>query len=278
MSKRLLLNLLLVVVLSLLIGLAFLNPRETVKPSVFSQLEFNTVDSITIEHKQQRTRIKKFGDSWQITEPFLVETDEFRIQAILNILSENNATHYEITEADYKKFSLNPPLATLTLNQQQFLFGSTSPVNNQRYVLTNNKLFLVSDTHYALISSGFKNIIRRQLFPSNTKFSSIDFNNTHLSINEKGGWQSNHANQSSDDIQKFITNWQHIQAFAVTDASKPYSGTRISFKTTDNQIIKRIIRQTDINTIVINPETKLVYQLDTTAFDSLTKLASSGQP
>jgi len=278
MSKRLLLNLLLVLVLSILIGLAFFSPRETVAPSAFSQLEYNMVDSIIIEHKQQRTSIKKSVDGWQITEPFLVEADEFRIQAILNILSESAATHYDITAADYKKFSLNPPLATLTLNQQRFLFGATSPVNDQRYVLTNNKLFLISDTHFALISSGFKNIIRRQLFASNTKFLAIDFDNTHLSINDKGGWQSNHAGQSSDDIQKFITNWQHIQAFAVTDASKPFNGTSVSFKTSDNLIIKRIIKQTDINTIVINPETELAYQLDSTAFDSLTKISRSGQP
>jgi len=278
MSKRLLLNLLLVVVLSLLIGLAFLNPRETVKPLAFSKLEFNTVDSIIIEHKQQRTAIKKSGEVWQITEPFLAEADEFRIQAMLNILAESNATHYDIAEADYEKFSLNPPLATLTLNQQRFLFGSTSAVNNQRYVLTNNKLFLISDTHFALISSGFKNIIRRQLFASNTKFTAIDFDDTHLSKNDKGSWQSNHAEQSPDDIQKFITNWQHIQAFAVTDASKPFNGTRVSFRTTDDQVIRRIIRQTDVNTIVINPETELVYQLDSSAFDSLTKLSSSEQP
>jgi len=278
MSKRLLLNLLLVAVLGILIGLAFLNPRESAKPSAFSLLKFNKVDSIIIEHRQQRTSIKKTANGWQITEPFTVEADEFRIQAILNILSERADTHYDITEADYKKFSLEPPLAILTLNQQRFLFGSTSAVNNQRYVLTNNKLFLISDTHFALISSGFKNIIRRQLFASKTKFTAIDFDNTHLSLNEKGGWQSNHSAQNSDQIQKFITNWRHIQAFAVTNADKPFNGTSVSFRTIDNQIIKRIIKKTDINTIVINPDTALAYQLDSSAFDSLTKITSPTPP
>ena len=271
LSSRLLLNLGLVILLALLASLALFNSNEEKSESPFSLLKKNDITSIQINHKETNTQILKSGNIWNITKPVAAEADEFRIHAILAILTSADNNFYDIEKSDYSKFSLSPPFATLTLNKQTFLFGSTSSVNNKRYVLTNNKLFLLDDTFYPLIASGYKNIMRRQLFASNTKLREIKFNKIKVFQNEKSGWQSENQNISSDDLKRFVDNWLFIQAYAITSAQQPYTGTEVIFKTVDNNIFKFLIQKDDMNTTIINPVSGLSYQFDITAFESLTQ-------
>jgi Domain of unknown function (DUF4340) len=270
-SSRVLLNLGLIVLLGALISFAVINSSEEKQPSAFSSLKKSDISSIQIEHRETITEIIKSGNIWNIQKPLAVEADEFRIHSILSILSAASNNYYEIDKADYKKFSLDTPLTTLTLNHQKFLFGSTSSVNNKRYVLTNNKLFLIDDTIYPLVASGFKNIMRRQLFSSNVNLTKIRFNDINVYKNSKQGWESENQEISSDVLKKFVDNWKYIQSYAVTDAAAPYSGTKVFFTVDNGKITELLIQQTDVNTTVINPKLGLSYQFDSSAFESLTQ-------
>lgn len=268
-SSRLLLNIGLVVFLGALISLVLFSNSDEIKSSAFSSLKKSDVNLIQIKHRDTETKISKLGDTWNINKPIHAEADEFRIYSILSILSAASNDYYDIEKTNYKKFALDKPLATLTLNQQNFLFGSTSSVNNKRYVLTNNKLFLIDDTIYPLIASGFKNIMSRKLFPGHINLSEISFDNVRVFQNEKHSWASNDLVTSSDDLKKYVDNWKHIQAYAVSDASVPYTGTKVTFKIASNKSIELFLQKTDVNTVVINPDLGLSYQFDNSAFDSL---------
>lgn len=270
-SSRLLLNLGLVVFLGLLISLALFNNSEEINASSFSSLKKPDVHLIQVKHNETSIKISKLGDTWNIKEPIHAEADDFRIHSILSILFLADNDYYDIDKTDYKKFSLDKPLVTLTLNQQEFSFGSTSSVNNKRYVLTNKKLFLIDDTIYPLIASGFKNIMSRKLFPSHINLSEISFDNVRVFQNEKLSWTSSDLMISSDELKKFVDNWKHIQAYAVSNATVPYTGTKVTFKTESNKSIVLFLQKTDVNTVVINPDLGLSYQFDNSAFDSLIK-------
>lgn len=270
-SSRILLNLGLIVLLSALIGLAVFNNSEEIQTSSFSSLKVDDVSDITIKYKQKTIEVSKQANTWNIAQPS-VEADEFRIYAVLSILSAAQNNYYDIDISDYKKFSLDKPLATLTLNEQTFRFGSISSVNKKRYVLTNNKLFLIDDTIYPLIVSGFKNIMSRKLFSSGFNINSVKFNNSHVYLNDKNSWETQNKTISPDNLKKFIDNWKHIQAYTVIEAEAPYSGTSVVFNTRDKKAITLIVQKTDINTRVINPELGLSYQFDISAFTSLTDI------
>ena len=270
-SSRLLLNFGLVIFLGLLISLALFNGSEEINTSAFSSLKKTDVNIIQIKRNEKNIKIFQPGSSWNIKEPIHVEADNFRIHSILSILSAADNDYYDINKTDYEKFSLDKPLATLTLNQQEFLFGSTSSVNNKRYVLTNKKLFLIDDTIYPLIASGFKNIMSRKLFSSHVNLSEISFDSVRVYQNKKHSWTSDDLTTSSDELKKFVDNWKHIQAYAVSNAPTPYTGTKVTFKTESKKTIVLFLQKTDINTVVINPDLGLSYQFDNSAFDSLIK-------
>jgi len=275
-SSRLLLNLGLFLGIIVLALVAYSISQEPEKSSVFSQLSISDITEIKIEHQSKIITLEKDNKNWLITQPIKIEADEFRIQSILNILPSGTDKFYTVDKTDLKKYSLDPPAATLQLNKQLFLFGTTSAIEQKRYILTNNKLFLIDDTFLPLITSGYKNLMRRQLFPVDTNISEVRINEQRIYKNENGSWISETNNFSSDDLKRYIDNWQHIQAYAVSSASPPYSGNRVVIKTSNGEFTF-MLQKTEHNTQVTNPALGLSYQFDISAFDSLSDVSRFSQ-
>ena len=266
-SSRITLNIALILALLGLVTLAAITARKDQPDNLLSSLKINQVSSIKIISNDIITNLIKENNIWSIQQPFNIEADDFRVYAILNILKSGNKSSYTIDKADLKKYSLDPALASLTLNQQEILFGTTSAVNDKRYVYTNGKLFLIEDQYYPLITAGYKNLMRRQLFPANSKINDIRFDNTHLYKKPNGSWTSKNETESSDDLKRYIDNWQHIQAYTVTKSSPPFTGTKITINT-DTKTYHLLLTKSE-NTSVINPELGLSYQFDLSAYEAL---------
>jgi len=269
-SSRVLLNLVLITAFIALAAIAALTARKEAPANEFSPLTVSQINKIVISNNSTVTTLSKSNDTWKIQAPVTIEADDFRTHAILNILKSTSVSPYTVDKKDLKKYSLDPALAILTLNDQDILFGTTSAVNDKRYVYTNEKLFLIDDQFYPLITSGYKNLMRRQLFPAASSITKISFNKTQIFKNKKGSWVSENAAASSDDLKRFIDNWQHIQAYAVTRSTPPFTGTEVTVMTEDKSY-KLLLSKSDDNTTVINPELGLSYQFDISAFDALIK-------
>jgi len=275
-SSRLLLNLGLFLGIIVLALVAYSISQEPEKSSAFSQLSISEITEIKIQHQSKTITLEKDNKNWVITQPIKIEADEFRIQSILNILSSGTDKFYAVDRTDLKKYSLDPPAATLQLNNQVFLFGTTSAIEQKRYILTNNKLFLIDDTFLPLITSGYKNLMRRQLLPTDTKVSEVRINNHRIYKNENGSWISDQGNTSADDLKRYIDNWRHIQAYAVSSASPPYSDNQVEIETS-NGSFTFLLQKTEHNTQVTNPAIGLSYQFDISAFDSLSDFSRFSQ-
>lgn len=87
------------------------------------------------------------------------ELDPQRLRNVLNILNESVAQEYPATDLDLKEFRLDPPEAVLRLDDHAFHFGANEPLSRRRYVLYMDKLYLLPDTHYPLLSRGLGNLI-----------------------------------------------------------------------------------------------------------------------
>lgn len=274
LSSRLLLNIGLVVLIAALAASAYFISQPAATPVLFTRQSAADIDSISIQFNKSKIEIKKQQANWQITQPREIGADDFRIKTILNIVSALPEKFYPVNTTDLGKYALDPPRAVLSLNKLQYQFGSTSAVGDKRYLLFDEKLFLIDDTFFPLITAGYKNLMRRQLMPAETKINEISFAKTRLVKNKKGSWQlSNDKNQTSaDQIKHFIDNWLHIQAYAVVEVSPPYHGTKVSV-ITDKGNYAFVISKSDSNTTVINTELGLSYQFDISVHDSLLDLA-----
>ena len=269
-STRILLNIGLAIILVTLIFIAVISNRENTSVSEFTPLQYSDINSIEIKHNKTLIKLNKTDQRWRITTPLEITADKFRVDAIISLLTLDSESSYAINDTDLKKYSLSPAKASLRLNQQEFLFGTTSSVNNKRYVLTQNKLFLIDDTIYPLITAGYKNIMHRRLLDSQSNITDIKSKDFHVYKNTS--WKTDKQTISADALKKFVDNWKFIQAYTVNSAIVPYAGNPVYITTTDNKVIEFIINKNEFSTSIINPTLGLSYQFDLPAFDSLTQL------
>jgi hypothetical protein len=135
----------------------------------FAHINANAVDRIEIIVPQQPPALlQRRNGAWRVFEQPAVEIDAQRLGNVLNILNESVEHAYDAADLDPQEFGLEPPLAILKLGNHIFYFGANEPMSGQRYVLHGNRLYLLADTHYPLLSRGIGNLINEQSPSGNT--------------------------------------------------------------------------------------------------------------
>ncbi len=153
-----------VIFLLLLLATQLLKPTD--KP-VFSSLDRHSIESIRFDSVGRKTvLLEKKDNSWYLTSPLNRKADATRINVILAILSLPKNTIYAKSELNLGSLGLQPPNATLTLNEQIFYFGDKDPDSSRRYLQHNDKIALVSDIVFPLINKGVEAVAQMQLAPA----------------------------------------------------------------------------------------------------------------
>lgn len=87
--------------------------------------------------------------------------DPRRLRNVLNILNEAVTRSYALAGLDLKEFGLDPPAAELKLDGHAFAFGAGEALSGRRYVRYGDRLYLLTDTHYPLLSRGLGNLLQQ---------------------------------------------------------------------------------------------------------------------
>lgn len=270
MQNRLLLNLFLFAIVAILAGVIFfVDPGED-KTDTWIPLSKKDITQISIHYGDQIIELMRKKNVWQITQPISVEADQFRIDSLLNILTEKPTQRYRLEDRDLAQYQLKEPLASLVMNDIPIDFGAVAAIEQRRYVRVGQSLALLEDHYYPLISSGYKNLVRRYLLPTDTQIKQIKLPNDNIQKNEQGAWSSTDTDLDADTLKRFIDGWQYIQAFAVQSLPEQLNGTTVVLDL-DNpaQTIEFVIEKTDYNTLVHRKDLGLSFQFALTAYDSL---------
>ena len=214
MQNRLLLNLFLFTVVALLAGVIFFVDHGEDKTGTLLPLPKKDITAISMRYDDQLIELTRQKNIWQISQPIQVEADQFRIDSLLNILTEKPTQRYNLEARDLSQYQLKEPLASLIINGTQIDFGAVATIEKRRYVRVDQVLALLDDNYYPLISSGYKNLVRRYLLPTDTQIKQVKLPNDNIQKNEKGAWSSTDTELDADTLKRFIDGWQYIQAFA----------------------------------------------------------------
>ncbi len=150
--KRKRLNLLLLCITALLFVVILNdagNEAQQQQAKILEQTNPDTIFRIHIERQNQPpiTLIRK-GQDWHMTEPLEGIADPARTDALLSLPAAHIHQQFDINDLDPLELKLQPPKATLTLDKQVFTFGDYNPLNDLRYVLFSNQVYLLTDRHY----------------------------------------------------------------------------------------------------------------------------------
>lgn len=201
--KRTLIALGLALVVLITLTKVFTDEQSVDNRKGFSSLTSKQITKIVIDNQRQAKMVfEKLENGWHLIEPLKRRADNSRIQVLLATLSLPKEHIYNSKDIDAKSLGLEPPAATLTLNDSRFLFGDKGSHNDRRYIQTADKITLAADIIYPLFSQGIFGFVEKTLIPPG--FVRLESRDYVLTKNDRL-WQS--ATVNTEDAENIVAAW-----------------------------------------------------------------------
>ena len=215
MNKRIWVNILLLIFV-ILLSIIILSDIDNIESqtSSLSTLDPNTISTIEIQRKNLETlAFNKSNDKWEIISPVQIQANLIRIASILNILRTKSYKEIKLNDIDIAQFDLRDPKVILKLDQNNFQFGTTNPIDQKRYVLFNETIHLIDDYLFAQLMVSVYFFSENKLLPDDKKIVSIQFPDYKIYKNN-GQWISTKKDDDDEKLKNIIKTWEN--AIAVT--------------------------------------------------------------
>jgi hypothetical protein len=261
MKSRIFLNLALAGLVAVLILLVWLKPKP-MAPTEFklSTLASASINRIAIERPDQPAIVlEKNLAGWRLSAPFQARAEGTTVGRLLEILSAASLQRFPAT--DLGRFQLDPPLLRLTLNEQEFSFGTQNTLTGEVYVATQGGVHPVAPSYLVYAMKMPADFAAHALLAEEEKPASFEFADLKINQNSEGKWSSTPArpNLSQDDINRWVDEWRHASSMV----TQPYDGTpaleSFTLRLGDGKLIPCKILRREPELVVLREDEKLQY-------------------
>jgi len=222
---------------------------QTFKLSSISEEQVNSIEITRLTAKP--LKFKKYDMQWFMTSPYKVRANAFYIESLMRITKATSTTQFTISNKDKKKFKLSTPQATLKLNDQLFLFGTNEQLHLNRYIFTNEKLYLIPDRFFYLLNTTATGFIDHALIGNDEKIIGLKLQHYNIQLKDNK-WQVSPTpkNVATDDIKQLISEWNNSQVIEIknlndTNTINQSFSVTVSLKEKSMPIIFDIIKNKD---------------------------------
>jgi len=218
MNSRILLNMGLFIFLALTL-LFFIDKKNDDKNiQRLSSLSLEKIETIHIPRKNNTgiLFIKNNNNIWDMRKPYKIKAHQFRIKTLLKLTQTPVEKKLNTETLNLTDYALDPPRARIIFNTTEIAFGKTNPVNSKRYLLAENKMLMLLDQAYPLVSAQAASFVDLSLVPDNFELLKIQTPVADIKLRNDKTWESTGSIfLNTDQIQTLIQNWKSAQAFAV---------------------------------------------------------------
>ena len=221
MSKRNLLNLILLGIVAILILVVVYEPgvEEKAKPRL-ATLDKTTINKITLERTGQRPlTLEKHDGNWMMQTPFQIRANKIKAESLLALVEQETFAQYPLKDLDVKSYGLDIPRASITFNdKERFDFGGTEPLNKRRYVRYHDTLYVINDYFYYQLMSPVTMFVDHKLLPQSDHITKLVLPALSLTLKD-GTWQLHPKSdgQSNEQANELIENWKLTHAMQISD-------------------------------------------------------------
>ena len=284
MTSRNLLNLVLLGIVTALILVVVFEPGRAPEKQVtkLTSLKKEAVSKIFIKRVgKQDVRFEKLNNVWQMTAPYQLPANDFRIDSILRLAGAESYSQHDITKLDKANFKLDKPAVTVTFNDKlSIAFGGNEPLNHRRYVQVGDTLHLISDTVYYHISGKPTALVSLQLLPKDTAIKAIQLPDRKIELKD-GRWQIENEpkDMASDAVTQLLNEWKLAQALDVVEAKDKPSKEKIKLfvEGQDKPIVFTIVKRKP-DFVLLREDKGVQYQLTEDSAERLLQLAKAEKP
>ena len=279
LTRRWLVNCALILVIVVLAWTSFHFAAESEEKSSprISSLKAEDVDRIELQGDALQLTLRRDGEGWRITAPVDWPADTANVKRLLSILKLESSALAEVADVDLQALGLQPPKATLRLNDTTLAFGASNNIGGRRYVLIDSRIYLVPDVHLTFAAQGMPGIVDRRLLPGDLDISTLRLPELEIRRSE-GQWQSSRdATTTQDQLELLVGNWQALPASRIHlfDAGAG-PGEPIEAHFTNGQRIDFLLLSTQPEIIIANPGIGLQYHFRANLYNQLIAPAADG--
>ncbi len=219
LRARTLLNLVLLLLAGGLIGFIWWGPgsEPPQEPEKLTDLDITEITRVRIEGpRREPLELNREGSRWQLTKPRVLPADPIRVTALMGIASARVHEAFRAEGNDLAVFGLKPPVARISLDQHELLFGDTDPLNGWRYVLYGSDVHLITDAFYHHVLATPAAFADRSPIGANARPVAFSLPGVTLSL-ENGDWKvSPQRDDGGADAGKFLVEaWKNARATSV---------------------------------------------------------------
>ena len=268
MNNRSFVNLLLFSFLMSAAGWFFYKNNQAVEVTRLTHLNINKINMILIPKDNGNDilfkKTKKNNESqWVMIKPYQINAHQFRVNTLLSLTQTPVDKAYDTSDLNLADYSLDTPRARILFNNTEIFFGKSNPLNNKRYIMSNNKMALLLDQTYPLVSAQAASFVDLSLINTLSNITAIKFSDLAVSKDENNLWQSTPANKlNTDQIQQLVEQWKTVQAFSVHRYLQRKQLGNIDIYI-DNKPVSFIVSDDDPWLIIARPDLNIEYHLDT---------------
>jgi len=222
MSSRNLLNILLLLGAAALAATAWYRPGKAPPkaPQTLTGLKPGQIHQVRITRADHPPIVLRKRDShWYLEGKPELPAAQFAVASILRLADQKATRSYPAGQLDPAKLKLDKPRITVTFNDGPAIaFGTTEPLEHQRYVQVNGKIHLIHDEVERLVETGRTGFVSRRLLPLNATLDALDLPDLKLERDKQGNWKVHpaHKKASADDLQALADAWTAASALTVS--------------------------------------------------------------
>lgn len=262
MNQRIWINIFLLVVIISLSATIFLSKDKTSDEFIIlSKIDPNNIEKIKIQRKALDTlSFNKKEGKWYIDLPFKFKANPNRIESILNLLTTKSYKKLKLDEVDIAQFDLREPRVILTLNNYEFSFGTTNPIDQKRYILFDQEIYLTNDFLFPQLMVSFEFFLETKLLPDNINITSIKFPEYEIQKNENK-WTSTKKDHNKEKIKDLVSKWEKAIALSVNQYEKKDNEGIISILNSSGERINFAIIETEPYLILAREDIGIQYNM-----------------
>jgi len=277
MKKRLIINLILLIVLLALVGLVWLKPgQETVKHQRLVNLGIKAISSMRIERSPTDIiELKKHQQRWVLSSPIKANALIGKVERLLKISQIEPPTNYPLDHSSMQRFGLQPPVARMSFNNMEVLIGKTEDVNARRYVSTGNQLFLLDDTFLHHLTAPLSAYIDNRLLPDDVQITALKTPSIQLQQTKDHSWRNSlkpKQTLSADAVQILFDEWRFARAISVNTTINEEQGESITLQFNNQSILHFILIKKPNTVLLINNDKQLAYSFSPEKYQQMTTL------
>lgn len=222
LDNRTLVNVVLAVSIAGLAGYLVYTAEDDSRGPAYAVIDPTSIKNITISQPgKHAVLLAKLKSGWWLEQPFRVHANRLRINSILRVTRYPSEPPFSAQETELARLGLDDHALRLSLDNHQFKFGKTDPINNKRYVMYNDMVYLLEDDLYFQLRQDPYFFAGTKLVPSSSEIIQLDF--PHVTLVREGDNWSVIPKQAmeNDNAGLLAERWQNAEATVLN----PYSGS-----------------------------------------------------